>query len=126
MTSADTREVEVLMQKYVDGLYQADSAILRKVFHSRLSYVNATAGNQEFLDLETYMARIDARPSPASRNDPRNGEVERITLKDRQMGLVEARMTMLGRDYQDLLTVVRTDNGWKVLTKVFTYVEQEE
>ena len=72
------------------------------------------------------MARIDARTSPASRNDLRNGEIERITLKGSQMGLVEARMRMLGRDYQDLLTVVRTDNGWKVLTKVFTYVEQEE
>ena len=126
MTSTDTRDIEALMQRYVDGLYHADSSILRTVFHSRLSYVNATAGNHEFLDLEAYMARINARTSPASRNDPRNSEIERITLKGRQMGLVEARMTMLGRDYQDLLTIVRTDNGWKVLTKVFTYVEREE
>ena len=126
MTRVENSEIEALTQRYFDGLYQSDSTVLRTVFHQQLSYVNATPGNHEFLDLEAYMARIDARTSPSSRNDPRNDVVERITLKGGQIGLVEARMTMLGRDYQDLLTVIRTDNGWKVLTKVFTHVERTE
>ena len=41
------------------------------------------------------------------------------------MGLIEARMTMMGRDYQDLLTLIHTDDGWKVITKVFAYRAKE-
>ena len=125
MSRIEHSEIKALMQRYFDGLYHSDSAVLRMVFHPELSYVNATSGNHEFMNLEAYMDRIDARTPPASRNDTRNELIERINLKGDQMGLVEVRMTMLGRDYQDLLTVIHTDDGWKVLTKVFTFVERE-
>lgn len=124
MSQADQQQINALMARYFDGLYRSDSAVLRTVFHPALSYANATAGNHEFLGLEAYMDRIDARTSPATRNDPRVEVVEKITLKGGEIGVVEARMTMLGRDYQDLLTIIRTADGWRVLTKVFTHVER--
>lgn len=126
MTPADQTEIEALMQRYFDGLYQSDSVVLRTVFHPELAYVNATRGNHEFMGFEAYTTRIDGRTPPASRQEPRDEVIERIALKDGQIGVVEARMTMLGRNYQDLLTVIRTDDGWKVLTKVFTHVERKE
>ena len=125
-STADQIDVEALVHRYFDGLYQSDSAALRTVFHPELAYINATPGNQEFMRLEAYMARIDGRTPPATLGDAREDVIERITLKGGQIGVVEARMTMLGRDYQDLLTVIRTDDGWKVLTKVFTHVERSE
>ena len=39
---------------------------------------------------------------------------------------IEARMTMLGRNYQDLLTLIHTDDGWRILTKVFSFVERKD
>lgn len=124
MSAQDQRDVESLMQLYFDGLYQADSDQLRRVFHPNLAYVNATAGDHEFLGLEAYMARIDGRIPPSSRGDARDDVIERIALKGGRIGIVEARMTMLGRDYQDLLTLIKMPNGWKVITKVFTYLER--
>lgn len=126
MTQHDHDDIHGLMQRYFDGLYQSDSTILRSVFHDDMAYVNGTAGNYEHMDLETYMARIDARTPPASRGDPREEVVERITLKGNRIGLVDARMTMLGRNYQDLLALVQTDGGWRVLTKLFTFVERKD
>lgn len=124
-TQEERTQIEDLMRRYFDGLYQADSGALRCVFHPQLTYVNATVGNHEFMGFEDYMARIDSRTPPAARGDARDDVIERITVKADQIGLVEARMTLSGRDYQDLLTVIRTDAGWKVLTKVFTHVERE-
>ena len=126
MEGTDQLDIDGLMTRYFDGLYHSDSAVLRTVFHPELSYVNATVGNHEFLGLEAYMERIDGRTPPASRNDPREETIEKVALKGGQIGIVEARMTMLGRDYQDLLTLIRTDEGWRVLTKVFTHVERTE
>jgi hypothetical protein len=125
MKNANERDIEALMQRYFDGLHHADSKVLRTVFHPELAYVNATAGSHEFLNFEAYMTRIDDRISPAERGETRNEGIDRITLDTGQMGFVEAHMTMIGRDYQDLLTVIRTDEGWKVITKVFAYQEKE-
>lgn len=125
MESAERLEIDALMQRYFDGLYHSDSAVLRTVFHKNLSYVNAISSDHEFLGLEAYMDRIDARTPPASRYDPREETVERVTLKFGKIGLVEARMVMLGKDYQDLLTIIRTGDGWRVLTKVFTLTDRE-
>ena len=126
MAMPDHTEIQGLMQRYFDGLYRSDSDVLRTVFHEDLAYVNGTAGTYEHMGLDAYMARIDARTPPASRGDPREEVVERITLKGDRIGIVEARMTMMGRNYQDLLTLIHTDDGWRVLTKVFSFVELGE
>ncbi|MEM9332315.1 MAG: nuclear transport factor 2 family protein [Pseudomonadota bacterium] len=49
-----------------------------------------------------------------------------MTLNGSQMAFVEARMTMLGRDYHDLLTLVHEGTEWKVVTKVFSYTTGAE
>ncbi|WP_135506397.1 nuclear transport factor 2 family protein [Roseovarius aestuariivivens] len=126
MAGQDEREIRDLMQRYFDGLYQSDSTVLRGVFHADLAYVNGTSGNYESMGLDAYMARIDARTSPASRGDLRDEQIERIALKGDRIGIVEARMTMMGRKYEDLLTIMNTDDGWRVLTKVFSFVERED
>ncbi|WP_299295411.1 nuclear transport factor 2 family protein [uncultured Tateyamaria sp.] len=126
MDGVEHDDIRDLMERYFDGLYQSDSTILRTVFHDDLVYVNGTAGTYENMDLESYMARIDARTAPASRGDARHEVVERVTLKGDRIGVIEARMTMLGRNYQDLLTLIHTDDGWRVLTKVFSFVERKD
>ncbi len=126
MTEHNETEVRALMQRYFDGLYHSDSSVLRTVFHADLAYVNGTAGTYENMGLDAYMARIDARTPPASRGDVREEVIERITFKGDRIGLVEARMTMMGRNYQDLLTIIHTDDGWRVLTKVFSFVERKD
>lgn len=122
----DHPEIQDLMQRYFDGLYQSDSTLLRTVFHEDLAYVNGTADTYERMDLETYMARIDARTPPASRGDTRDEAIERIVIKGNRIGSVEARMTMMGRNYQDLLTLIHTDSGWRVLTKIFSFVARKD
>ena len=125
MTTSNEAEVRDLMKLYFDGLYYSNSDVLRTVFHSDLAYVNGTAGTYEHMGFEDYMARIDARTPPASRRDPREEVVERIEFKGDRIGIVEARMTMMGRNYQDLLTIINTDDGWRVLTKIFSFVERK-
>lgn len=126
MGAPDQMEIRTLLERYFDGLHRSDSTILREVFHPDLAYVNATEGTYERMGLAAYMARIDARTPPASRGDPRGGAVERIEIKGGRIAIVEARMTMMGRDYQDLLTLIRAPDGWRVLTKVFAFVERKD
>ncbi len=126
MTTENIAEVTRLMQSYFDGLYHADSARLREVFHPKLAYICATEGDELYLDLETYMSRIDQREAPAKRGEPRKDTILEISFGSPRLAHVTARMTMMGRDYLDHLTLVRHHNDWRVATKVFAYVPQED
>ncbi|WP_282052915.1 nuclear transport factor 2 family protein [Phaeobacter inhibens] len=126
MTPVDHKEVGELMGTYFEGLHQADSAMLRDVFHPQLAYVCATEGDELYLDLETYMARVDGREPPARRGERREEEVLEVAFASDRLACVSARMTMMGRDFHDLLTLVRHGSEWRIVAKVFSYVPRKD
>ncbi|MEP2717317.1 nuclear transport factor 2 family protein [Pseudophaeobacter sp.] len=126
MTASEYNKIGELMEAYFEGLHQADSSLLRKVFHPNLSYVCATEGDELYLDLETYMKRVDGRKPPASRGDPREEEILGISFPDLRLAYVTARMTMMGRDFLDVLTLTHDTAGWRIVTKVFTYTQRKD
>ena len=126
MTPKEHRQVLRLMEVYFEGLYLADSAMLRTIFHPKLSYICATQGDEMYLDLETYLARIDNRVPPAQRGDPRDESVLEIAFGSDRIARITARMSMLGRDYLDFLTLVRDGADWRIVTKAFAYVPRKE
>ncbi|WP_411352982.1 nuclear transport factor 2 family protein (plasmid) [Leisingera aquaemixtae] len=126
MTPGGHKQVGALMEAYFEGLHQADSALLRKVFHPRLAYVCATEGDELYLDLETYMARVDSREPPAERGEVREEEILEIAFASGRLARVSARMTMMGRDFHDLLTLVRHGSEWRIVAKVFSYVPRKD
>lgn len=126
MTSADHAEIVALMETYFEGLYRADSTMLRRVFHPRLAYICAVEGDELYLDLEAYMARIDGREPPAERGDPRDEAILEVAFGSDRIARVTARMSMIGRDYLDLLTLIRHGGAWCIVTKVFTYLPRKD
>ena len=126
MPPAAYAELTALMERYFDGLHRADSTILRTVFHPELAYVCATPGDELYLNLTDYMARIDAREPPAKRGEPRTGTVLDIAFAGSRLARITARMSMMGRDYTDLLTLVHDGTQWRVIAKIFAYTPKEE
>lgn len=126
MTPADHAAVVELMEAYFKGLHQADSTALRDVFHPNLAYVCATEGDELYLDLDTYMARVDKREPPAKRGDPREEEILEISFGSGRLAHVVAKMSMMGRDYLDHLSLVRHGDDWRIVTKVFAYLPRKD
>lgn len=126
MTPADHAEVVALMETYFEGLHRADSTMLRRVFHPRLTYVCATEGDELYFDLDTYMARVDDREPPAKRGDPRDEAILEIAFGSDRIARVTARMSMMGRDYLDFLTLVPHGGKWRIVTKAFTYLPRKD
>ena len=126
MNQDNFAEVTQLIQAYFDGLYNTDSASLRQVFHPKLAYICASEGDELYLDLETYLARIDKREAPAKRGEPRKEVILDINFGSSRLAYVTARMTLKGRDFLDYLTLIREGKNWRIATKVFAYVPREE
>ena len=126
MTPAAHAQITELMEIYFEGLHQADSALLRQVFHPRLAYVCATEGDELYLDLDTYMARVDGREPPARRWDPRDEAILEVAFASPRLARVTARMSMMGRDYLDHLTLVPHEGALRIVTKVFSYIPRKD
>lgn len=125
MTLANIAAISAQMEVYFDALYHADSTRLRTVFHPNLAYVCVTEGDELYLDLETYMARVDQRTPAAQTGDARDDRLLEISLGGDRLAHVKAQMTLMGRDYLDYLTFVRHDGGWRLVAKVFSYIPKE-
>lgn len=126
MTPAAHHQITEVMEAYFEGLHQADSTLLRKVFHPRLAYVCGTEGDELYLDLDTYMERVDGREPPARRGDPRDEAILEIAFGSPRLVWVTARMSMMGRNYLDHLTLIPYEGSLRIVTKVFTYIPRKD
>jgi hypothetical protein len=118
MTSAFS-EVEALLAAYFEGLYQGDTDILRQVFHPDALYACVTGGSLLSLRMDAYFRLVDERPSPASRHDPRTDRILAIEFVGPVTALARVQCAILPRHFTDLLSLLRVDGRWQVMSKVF-------
>ena len=114
-------EVTALVSDYFDGLYRSDSTILRKVFHPSALYACASDGTLLTLRMDDYFPIIDKRPSPASRNDPRTDRIISIEFAGPVTALARVECSILPKRFIDLLTLIRVDGRWQIISKVFHF-----
>ena len=114
-------EVTAVVSDYFEGLYHSDSNILRKVFHPSALYACASDGTLLTLRMDEYFPIIDKRPSPASRNDPRTDRIISIEFAGPVTAWARAECSILPKHFIDLLTLIRVDGQWQIISKVFHF-----
>lgn len=106
---------------YLDGLYHSDTARLRRAMHSQARYVSATDETLVDLSMDEYFRIVDARPSPASRNEPRRDEIVSIAFAGPKTAVARVHCAIGQKRFTDILTLIRGDRGWQIIAKVFHY-----
>lgn len=119
--SGSFTELSAAMSDYFEGLYRSDSTILRKVFHPSALYACASDGTLLTLRMDEYFPIIDKRPSPASRNDPRTDRIISIEFAGPVTALARVECSILPKHFIDLLTLIRLDGRWQIISKVFHF-----
>ena len=112
--------VEVLAE-YFDGLHHSDSARLSRVFHPQAHYVCPTEDALVHRTMAEYFPSVDARPSPASRGEPRNDRIVSIEFGAPALAFVRAECSIGAKLFTDFLTLIRTDDRWQIISKVFHF-----
>jgi Putative lumazine-binding len=118
--------VEQTLQDYFDGLYHSDTDRLRGAFHPRAVYASATDGELVYLTMDEYFPIVDARPSPASRHEPRRDRVVSIEQVGPVSAVARVECAIGQKRFDDVLTLVRLDDRWQIIAKVFHYELAEE
>ncbi|MBA8889226.1 4-oxalocrotonate tautomerase [Dokdonella fugitiva] len=119
-------EVVLALDDYFDGLHHSDTARLRRVFHPAALYACATDGSLLLRTMDEYFPVVDARPSPASRGEPRHDRIVSIEFAGPVTAFARVECAIAPKAFVDFLTLVRLDGRWRILSKVFHYERMDE
>jgi hypothetical protein len=114
-------EVVQVLGEYFDGLHHSDTARLRRVFHPQAHYFCATDGTLLHLDMETYFPIVDKRPSPASQGHARADRILSIEFAGPVTAFARLECAIPPKSFIDLLTLVKLEGRWQIVSKVFHY-----
>lgn len=124
MTSSETADFSAILDlcgRYHEALHRSDAVLLGSLFHDRALYAATTDGDIRFWSMEHYLLIVAARPSPASRGEPADGEVVTITFAGPNAALAQVRSSIGERFFTDFLSLVKIDGRWLIAAKVFDY-----
>ncbi len=68
-----------------------------------------------------YLPMVDARPSPASRGEPRTDRVLSIDFAGPVTALARVECSIGPKHFTDLLTLVHVEGRWQIIAKVFHF-----
>ena len=118
------REIELVLQDYFDALYFCDLNKLSKVFHPNAIYATADESSLLVRNMDDYFSVVEARESPASSKEQRKDYIESVEFAGENTAFAKVKCSIANRDFVDFLTFVRTENTWKIISKVFHFVEK--
>jgi hypothetical protein len=110
-----------VLATYFDGLYHSDSARLRQVFHPAARYVTASATPLQVWSMDEYFPVVDARPSPAAKGEARRDRVVSVELAGPVTAVARVDCRIAPKSFVDILTLVRVDERWQIISKVFHF-----
>jgi hypothetical protein len=108
-----------VLHRYYEGLYHSDTTLLRLDFHPQAHYVTTSGGELLHLGLGDYLPIVAAHTPPARTGDTYDYVVDTIDLAGPDTASLRIRSTMLGKQFTDLLSLVRVDGKWRIIAKVF-------
>jgi hypothetical protein len=118
---SDFNAISAVLHDYFDGIYGSDTAILRTVFHPEAIYACATGETLLRLNMEDYFAVVDQRVSPKSLGQARADRIIAIEFAGPVTALARVECAIAPKRFTDLLSLVKLDGRWQIISKVFHY-----
>lgn len=122
MSNPQVNEILDVVQIYLDGLYEGDTAKLRQSFHPASSlFAVGPDGKLVNMPREEWCKAVESRPSPKANGQSREHDrILSIDITGPNTALVELNCAILPRFFTDYLSMIRLDGRWQVISKTFT------
>lgn len=119
-TTDDINDIEDVVQSYLDGLHEGDTAKIAHAFHPTSALTSiADDGELQILPRDLWLDKVRSRPSPRQQGLPRHDQVLSIDLVGPTMAYVKLKCAIPPRFFTDQLSLLKIDGRWQVAQKVF-------
>ncbi len=118
--------INALTTEYFDLLYFGDTSLVDVCFFPEAT-VNSIENNRVVsIDMNGFKARLKGRPPPASIHEERIDRLKLIEIESPTTALVKVEVRILGNRYHDYLTLMKIEDNWKIISKVFHRFEHPQ
>jgi len=107
------------IETYFDAIYFCDVEKLDQVFHATSSLFDVDEGKVFTDPIASFRKDVAARPSPASKGQPREEEIIMIDWLSKDAATVKIRLLAHKNVFVDHLCFVRGPGGWEIVSKVW-------
>lgn len=123
---SDEAEIRQIAGKYFDALYHGNADLFAEIFHPAAMLYCFADATPVVMKIEDYLAVVRGRAAPASKSDPRKDEVVRIEIPTPMTAHLRVRELFLPKHFTDDLALVKTPDGWKIVSKIWNYTLVEK
>jgi hypothetical protein len=116
----DVGSIKVVIQSYLDGLYESDADKIAGAFHPTSALTSISDGGElQITPRDQWLDNVRTRPSPKQRGLPRHDQVLSIDLVGPTMAYVKLRCAIPPRFFTDQLSLLKIDGRWQIAQKIF-------
>lgn len=117
MTATDKEQITATVTDYLEGLREGNGARIAKAFYSSVNLNSVDADGNLLLTPRSAMeGLVDSGKLP-----PNSSEIQDIEINN-DMALVKVKIELPTLHFYDLLTLLRLNVGWKIVSKTYTTV----
>ena len=117
--AGEIEAIEKVVWTYLDGLYEGDAAKIAKAFHEGSHLYSMHEGGVSDLPREKWLDMVKGRPSPKAKGLKRTDRIVSIDLSGPETAFVKLECSVHPRYFTDYLTLLKLDEGWRVVSKTF-------
>jgi hypothetical protein len=125
-TQTDLAAIETTIQTYFDGLYEGDTDKLGAAFHP-FAHLYSVGPDGTAVDLPRadWFELVRNRPSAASKGDARDDRIVSVDQSGPGTAFVKVHCQLPPRYFTDYLVLNRTNEGWRIVSKVYRFDTRE-
>ncbi|VWC94127.1 nuclear transport factor 2 family protein [Burkholderia contaminans] len=115
--------IQHALQIYFDVMYQCDLNKFDQVFHPSSSLFTMKNGEFNLRSFARYREEIAARKAPKSIQQPRMDDILQIEMLSSEIAFAQVRVRIFEKIYVDNLNLLKFDQNWMIVAKIFHHAE---
>lgn len=117
----DAQAVAAVLSTYFQGVFNGDTALLRRIFHPQALVAGDINGQPYFKSLDQYLYGVEHRQSPAELKETFRMEILAVEIIN-SIASAKVHLPMFEFNYYDLLSLNKINGKWIIINKLLTHV----
>ncbi|MBT6094579.1 MAG: nuclear transport factor 2 family protein [Rhodospirillaceae bacterium] len=121
----DEQQIRAIIDDYFHGMYRSDTTRLSRAFHTDARINGWDEGKLIDAPIAKFIDFIGGVSAPADDGEAFDMEIISIDIAD-SAAAVKVKDLYKGLRFTDFLTLLRFDNGWRIVNKTFAHLPREK
>ncbi len=118
--ASDLESISQTIHLYFEGMYHSDTEKLKRAFHPQASLYGYLEGELVIIPLDNWLAHVRGVPAPVENGEEYDMKIVSTDVTG-AVAVVKVADLYLGKRFTDYLSLVKAEDHWLIVNKVFHY-----